>query len=45
MLYNRTRLPLGTLMLKKPISRLKPGMRLAKDVFTDDGRILCPGLL
>ena len=27
-------------MLKKPISRLKPGMRLAKDVFTDDGRIL-----
>lgn len=27
-------------MLKQPISGLKPGMRLAKDVFTNDGRIL-----
>lgn len=27
-------------MLKKPVSCLKPGMKLAKDVFTSDGRIL-----
>ena len=40
MLYNRTCLPLEDSYAEKPISCLKPGMRLARDVFTDDGRVL-----